>query len=164
MVVGAALVAAGTLIVAGNIWPFLSFARMWPLFLLIPVLFFVMALIQDGRSAAGVLIPTGILVFLAAYFLALNFTSWDHSGSTWPLYILAPVPGFLAYFFVTRQKGALYPALVLTAVTVVSFGLIRPSGTFAAVILILAGILLLVKSFLPARTTGNRKNKNGARS
>lgn len=148
IVFGSALVLIGGLFLTGSFIPGFSMSKLWPLFMLIPLIFFIPPLVENGKAASGVLIPGTILLFLTVYFLVLNYTSWDFVAQTWPNFILAPALGlFVFYLFNREQKGILVPVTVLTVTAVVFYGLSLKSNIVMAVCFIILGILVLTGSF-----------------
>jgi hypothetical protein len=149
VVIGAALVVLGALFLLNGVVPVLSIANLWPLFMLIPVVFFIPALVEKGKEASGVLIPGTILVFLTVYFLVLNYTSWDYVSVTWPNFILAPALGlFLFWLFNREQKGILIPVGILTVLTVIFYGTTLKNNYATAACFIVLGVLILAGSFV----------------
>lgn len=147
IVFGVALVIFGIALFFGSFFPVFSLSRLWPLFLLIPVVFFIPPLIDGGKAATGVLIPGTILLFLTVYFLVLNYTSWDLVSVTWPNFLLAPALGlFIFYLFNRDQKGLLVPVTILTVLAVIFYGTLLKSTIVTAVCFILIGSLVLVSS------------------
>lgn len=142
-VIGATLVAIGVILFAGNFLNFLSMEKLWPLFMMIPVPIFVWLLMQNFKGNSGVLVPLGILTFLAAYFIWLNFTGWELVAVTWPNFILAPAVGLFLLYLVNRHKGLLIPVFVLTATALIFYGALMRSTIAIAVCFILGGVAII---------------------
>lgn len=155
VVFGGALVLLGILFLLNSVVPALSISKLWPLFLLIPVGFFIPAALEKGKDASGVLIPGTILVSLTAYFLVLNYTSWDLVSQTWPTFILIPALGLFVFWLFNRsQKGILVPVVILTSLSVIFYGTTLKNNYATAVCFILMGILLLVLSIRRKKPKG----------
>jgi hypothetical protein len=152
---GSALVLLGVVFLLNGFVPSLSVSRLWPLFMLIPVVFFISPLIENGKKASGVLIPGTILTFLTVYFLVMNYTGWQYATATWPVYLLAPALGlFVFYLFNKEQKGVLVPVGILTVLAVIFFGTTLNNNYATAVCFIALGVLVLVGSFRKKKTKG----------
>lgn len=144
---GVVLVAVGVLILLGNFVQGLSIGKLWPLFILIPVVQFIQLLWQDIKKNAGVLVPTGILTTLTVYFLWLNYTTWDNVAFTWPVFILLPAVGLFLLFAATFRFSLLIPIFIICGVAIISWGLILQSSLFIAIFCIFAGLILFIGSF-----------------
>jgi hypothetical protein len=118
--------------------------KLWPLFLLVPVAILGQQYLEKGKAAAGVLVPLGILSYLAVFFLWLNFTSWDQTAVTWPHFLLAPAFGLFLHFLATRKTGLLVPITALCVIAVVFLAGFHRSTVAIAVALIAVGVVLLV--------------------
>src|SRR5690606_2004511 len=145
---GFLLIAAGILLLAGKFGVFQSAAaNLWPLFLLLPGLFF--HYLRFGMGVhAGVLVPGGILVTYAVLFFACNLIGWQAMAWLWPGFVFGPAVGlFEAYFFDPgRPRGLLIASGVLTAVSAVLFGiaLAAAGGLYLiAADMIAAGLVML---------------------
>jgi len=98
-----------------------------------------------------VLVPSGILLYLAVYFLWLNFTSWEHTAVTWPHFLLAPALGLFLLFLATRRTALLVPISVLSVIAVVFLAGFRRSTFALALALIAVGVLLVAQVALRGR-------------
>ncbi|MCA1029450.1 DUF5668 domain-containing protein [Bacillus timonensis] len=148
--VGFLLIGLGTLFLLDSLnvidhaWSFL-----WPVFLLVPAIAFHAAFFATGakKSAAGLLVPGGILLVLSGLFFFEVLTSWQFSGTTWPFYLFAVAFGLLElWLFGGRQPSLLIPIFILTTVGSVFLfeGLIEyPIFQFWPVILIIIGLYIL---------------------
>ena len=141
---GLLLVLLGVLFLANNFYRFLDVERVWPLFLLIPVIPLALNWMEKGRTAAGAVIPITILVFYCGYFLWLTHTHWAGAGTTWPNFLIGPGLGFLFLYIIERKGGLLVPAFILlglaTAFYSAMYGNSLPLGGF---LIIAGGILVL---------------------
>ena len=158
---GIILVVAGLLLILGRYLDFGGIEKLWPLFLLIPVIPFGRALIKGPRDNASLLIPVTILVIYSLYFLWLNYGGWSNASYTWPNFILAPGLGFLTAYLVSRDRGMLIPGGILCLIGLVMYGRII-FNRFGMEIdrLLLTGIVLVAVGVVVifTRKKPNRKN------
>lgn len=148
LVAGAVLVGIGLLFLVVNIIPYLDVGKLWPLFMLIPVAILIATWINYGEKSAGVILPIVILVFYCAYFLWLNFTTWNHVETTWPNFLIGPGLGFLALYFVTRKGGYLVPSFILLILAAVFYGAIIENTVIVSILLVAMGLFLILKPFI----------------
>jgi hypothetical protein len=141
---GAVLVLLGVLFLLNNFYRFLNAERVWPLFLLIPVIPLAIQWLEKGREAAGAVIPITILVFYCGYFLWLTHTSWMGAGTTWPNYLIAPGLGFLLLYFIERKTGLLVPAFILLGLAALFYSAIYNNSLPLGGFLVLAGAVLVL--------------------
>ncbi len=126
----------------------ISWKYIWPLALLIPGVLFHLSFIVGSIRNAGILVPGGILIIIAAIFYICGFVGWHLMSRLWPFFILAPAIGLLElYLFGSRKRGLLIPICLLAALGLiflfvmslnVDFGLIFP------IILIILGLIIIV--------------------
>ncbi len=152
-VIGILLILAGIFFLFGSFIPEFNLSKLWPLFMLIPVLIFAQLLLEKKKEAVGVLVPGGILLYLTVYFLWLNFTSWSNSDATWPHYMLAPAFGLFCLYLATRNSGLLIPVFVLTVLAVLFFGGIYKSSVLIAVFFIGLGVIILIRPLFKKRNS-----------
>ena len=148
---GILFVAAGAILLASTVLPDATLSNLWPLFLLIPAAVLLERFVADPKHASGVLVPIGVLAYLAVFFLWLNFTSWSHTARTWPHFLLAPAFGLFLLFLATRNTSLLVPITILTAVAVVSLAGLQRSRVAIAVVLIAVGVVLILGPALHRR-------------
>ncbi len=148
---GIVLIIIGLLLLFGNITSILSIKKLWPLFMMIPVLIFISLLVQDFKAHYGVLMPAALLTFLTIYFLWLNYTAWENVKYTWPNFLLAPASGLFALYIANREKGLLIPVCVLAALAVIFYGIIFQSGTIVGIAFLIFGIILIISPFFRKR-------------
>lgn len=141
---GVVLALLGVLFLLNNFYHFLNAERVWPLFLLIPVIPLAIQWLEKGREAAGAVIPITILVFYSGYFLWLTHTSWLGAGTTWPNYLIAPGLGFLFLYFIERKTGLLVPAFILLGLAAAFYGAIYNNSLPLGGFLVLAGGILVL--------------------
>lgn len=117
---GGLFIAIGLLLFANVFFDlsFLSMRFMWPLFILIPGLFFEAAYFTN-RKDPGLLVPGGILITIALLFFFEIMTGWRFAAYTWPVYILAVVVGLTQFSFaIGHPKGLVVAIAVLLIVAV----------------------------------------------
>jgi hypothetical protein len=152
---GIVLIIIGGVALAGRFYDFdfISWYRMWPLFILIPGLAFEFGYFST-RKDAGLLVPGGILTTIGFLFIFEVFTNWSFSGFTWPVYPLSVAIGlFQLYVFGGRERSLLIPVFIIGGFSIISLtnmialrvfsmsisGLIFPAA------LIVFGVYLLIK-------------------
>lgn len=143
---GIVLAALGVVFLLNNFQHFLDAERLWPLFLLVPVIPLAVNWLARGREAAGSVVPITILTYYCGYFLWLTHTRWYGAGTTWPHYLVGPGLGFLLLYLIERRPGLLAPAFVLLGLAAAFFGGIFASSLPLGGFLILAGIILVLTS------------------
>jgi hypothetical protein len=152
---GITLIFIGGITLAGRFYDFdfISWSRMWPLFVLIPGLAFELGYFTTRRDA-GLLVPGGILTTIGLLFVFETLTGWSFSWLTWPIYPLAVAIGlFQLYIFGGKERGLLIPVFILGGFSIVSLSnmIVRRmfsfniSGLFFPAALIVLGVYLLVK-------------------
>ena len=147
-VMGAILVGVGILFLVVNFVPYLSVAKLWPLFMMVPVAILIAVWLHYKEKAVGVVLPVVILIFYCVYFLWLNFTSWNHVETTWPNFIIAPGLGFLGLYFAARKWEYLIPSFLLLTLAAIFYAAIIENTIVVAVLLILMGLLLILKPLI----------------
>jgi len=148
VVVGSVLVGVGSLFMVINLIPRLSMARLWPLFLLVPVAILIAVWIQEKDRGSGAVFPIVVLLFYCGYFLWLNFTSWRHVAVTWPNFLIGPGLAFLALFLVRRQMEYLVPASVLLVLAAIFYAALMENTWFIGITLVVIGVLFILKPLL----------------
>ena len=148
LILGALMVAIGVLFLVVNIVPYFSIEKFWPLFMLIPVAILAATWIQYGKRSAGVILPIIILVFYCGYFLWLNFTSWYHTETTWPNFLIGPGLGFLGLYFVMKKWEYLIPSYLLLILAAVFYGAILENTLLVSILLIAMGLFLILNPII----------------
>lgn len=150
---GILLIALGLLLIADKIFTigFFNPDKAWPIFILVPGLVFELGYFVSRRNP-GLLVPGGILTTIGLLFFFENFTGWNFSKFTWPIYPLSVAIGlFQLYLFDGRPRGLLVPVFILTTVAVISFVSIIYSvfdlTLIFAAFAIFAGLYMLYKTF-----------------
>ena len=147
LIFGIILICVGALLFLGNFYSFFTISKMWPLFMMIPVIVFIPLLVQDFKNNFGVLVPAGILTFLTAYFLWLNFAGWNLVQYSWPNFLLAPAIGLFLLFLANHERALLIPVFILTTLALVFYGMLLNSKIVIAICFILGGAAILFSSF-----------------
>ncbi|HAH95956.1 MAG TPA: hypothetical protein DCL69_03525 [Firmicutes bacterium] len=124
---------------------------LWPLFILVPGLFFA-AMAFSSRSTRGAIFPATFFTLLGLLFLLWSNRIIDGFHLTWPAF-----PGILGLCFVMLyifepEGGLLFPAFILLAVSAVGFGinyrLIGPDAwKWWPVVLVAIGAWLIMRTF-----------------
>lgn len=143
---GVILAALGIMFLANNFLHFLDAGRIWPLFLLIPVIPLAINWLEKGREAAGAVLPITILVFYCGHFLWLTHSHWAGAGTRWPNYLIGPGLGFLFLYFAERRPGLLAPAFVLLGLAAAFYSGIYSSSLPLGGFMVIAGAILVLSS------------------
>lgn len=149
-VAGIILIAAGVILLIGKFGVFRSgAANLWPVFLLIPGLFFHYLRFGQGVHA-GVLVPGGILLTYSVMFFTCNLIGWHAMAFLWPGFLFGVAVGlFEAYFFdPDKPRGLLTASGILAIISAVFFGftLAAWGGTYLiALAMIAAGLAMLIR-------------------
>ncbi len=141
---GGILALMGVLFLLNNFCHFLDAGRLWPLFLLVPVIPLAINWAEKGREAAGSVVPITILVFYCAYFLWLTHTSWAGAGTTWPNYLIGPGLGFLLLHFIEHKRALLVPAFILLGLAAAFYSAMYSNSLPLGGFLIIAGGILVL--------------------
>ncbi len=144
---GTALILVGIFLLFGNIMNIFSVKKLWPFFMMIPVVIFISILFQNFKANYGLLMPICILTFLTVYFLWLNYTTWENVAYTWPNFILAPASGLFALYLASRDKNLLIPVCILGALATIFYGIIIRSSITVGIVFITIGVLLFISIF-----------------
>lgn len=145
---GIAIILVGIFLLLGKVGLFDFIGGLiWPIFVLIPGLFFHFLFFAKG-APSGVLIPGGILTVNSFMFFYCNVFGWDSMRYLWPGFIMAVAIGlFETYFFdPNKPRAAFIGSAILATISAVffSFTLLLASGIyFVAIGLIVLGLLLV---------------------
>lgn len=120
---GVLLVLVGAVLMANVYTRFmiLDMEYLWPLFVLIPGLWFEYRYFAYRRDP-GLLVPGGILLTIGCLFIFETITGWQFSEYTWPMYLVAVAFGLFQLYLATgRPGGLLVPVFILGGVALVAF-------------------------------------------
>jgi len=137
------LIAAGILFLFGN-YLNLSIEKLWPLFMMIPVVIFTAIMLGDFKNNYGVIVPAVILTTYTVYFLIMNYSNSMYYGSTWPVFILGPGLGLLALYIANRKSGVLLSSLIIIGVAVIFFAFSYKTPVLIGVCFIAGGCIFLI--------------------
>ena len=143
---GVILALLGVLFLLNNLYRFLEADRIWPLFLLIPVIPLAINWMEKGREGAGAVIPITILAFYCCHFLWLTHTGWSGAGTSWPNYLIGPGLGFLFLYAIERRVGLLGPAFILLGLGAAFYSGIYASSLPLGGFMVAAGAILVLGS------------------
>lgn len=118
---GVVLIFVGILVIVGRYVDLGGMSRLWPLFLMIPVVPLTITLANDPKKNAESLIPVISLTVLCLYFLWLNYSDWSNVTKSWPIFILAPGLGVLGSWVITRERRQLVSAAFLLGLGLLMF-------------------------------------------
>lgn len=144
---GKVLILVGVFLLIGKMLDFLHIKKLWPFFMMIPLVIFVSLLFRDFKSNHGLLMPISILTFLTIYFLWLNYTAWENVAYTWPNFLLAPASGLFTLYLANRDKSLLIPACILGMLAAIFYGVIIRSNIIIVIIFIIIGALFFISIF-----------------
>jgi hypothetical protein len=150
LILGSILLGVGILMLAANIIPHLGMAKLWPLFMLIPVAVLITVYLQDRTKLSGVIFPVILLVFYCGYFLWLNFTTWHYAATTWPNFLIGPGLGFLGLHLTTRKLEFLIPATILLMLAAIFYAAIIEDTLIVGIFFIAMGLLFIFKPLILA--------------
>jgi Domain of unknown function (DUF5668) len=111
---GLLLIALGAWLLAGTLGVHLpSFETLWPLFLVVFGLAFLIQFFADGRHNEGLVFTGVAAILLGGFFLAITLgpLSWNDLGRWWPAFVVIGGLAFLAQWLARPgQRGLLVPA------------------------------------------------------
>lgn len=146
---GIFLLLIGVLLILANFGVVeIAWGNLWPLFLLIPGIFFELSYFIY-RKDAGLLVPGGILTTYGLLFSVNVIFGWHLMDNLWPVFPLGVAIGlFQLYLFGGREKGLLIPVGILGAISL--FFLINnlifvDFRLLVGVLLVLIGIWVIFK-------------------
>jgi hypothetical protein len=146
---GLLLLCIGVILILANFGVMeIAWDNLWPLFLLIPGIFFELSYFIS-RKDAGLLVPGGILITYGLLFLVNVNYGWHLMDNLWPIFPLGVAIGlFQLFLFGGREKGLLIPVGILGAISL--FFLINNLffihfGLLAGILLVLIGIWIIFK-------------------
>lgn len=143
-VFGIVFVVIGVLFLLGTFMPAITIRKLWPLFIMIPVLIMSVEWIQHKEKASGVIFPIILLTIYTAFFLWLNYTTWTNVRITWPTFLLAPGVAFVGLYITTKKWGVLIPGSILLALAAIFYSVTLHATYIVAILLITGGVLLIV--------------------
>lgn len=166
LVMGITLASVGLIFLLNNLFHYLTVAKLWPLFMLIPAFLFTWLWIRDKDRYYVFLFPVTLLVFFCIYFLALNFTSWRWVEVTWPNFLIGPALAFLVLYLPKKEWGFLLPSVILFILAAIFYSELLYNATIiAAIVFIILGIFFIFRSRPFSRSkaredAGDRDSKN----
>ena len=126
----------------------IAWDNLWPLFLLIPGIFFELSYFIS-RKDAGLLVPGGILITYGLLFLVNVNYGWHLMDNLWPIFPLGVAIGlFQLFLFGGREKGLLIPVGILGAISLfflINNLLFIDFRLLAGILLVLIGIWIIFK-------------------
>jgi hypothetical protein len=146
--IGIFLLSLGLIFLMERVFSFFSFAKLWPLFLLIPVAVMIFVWIQDRSKATSVVFPVVFLTFFAMYFFWLNFTNWYHVEDTWPNFLIGPGLAFLALYITSKRWGFLVPTLLLLGLGTIFYSELLQNTLTISILFIVIGLIMIIKPIL----------------
>jgi len=146
---GLLLLCIGVILILANFGVMeIAWDNLWPLFLLIPGIFFELSYFIS-RKDAGLLVPGGILITYGLLFLVNVNYGWHLMDNLWPIFPLGVAIGlFQLFLFGGREKGLLIPVGILGAISLfflINNLLFIDFRLLAGILLVLIGIWIIFK-------------------
>ena len=146
---GLLLLCIGVILILANFGVMeIAWDNLWPLFLLIPGIFFELSYFIS-RKDAGLLVPGGILITYGLLFLVNVNYGWHLMDNLWPIFPLGVAIGlFQLFLFGGREKGLLIPVGILGAISLfflINNLLFIDFRLLAGILLLLIGIWIIFK-------------------
>ncbi len=145
---GALVVLVGIIFLLNEIGLDIRLGDYWPLFLIIPGLFFLGIFYTKRNSPGieGILIPGTILTLLGLFFIFQNKTDWQHNPRLSFVYtFIVALAFFAAHLMGDKKRGYLIPAWILIGVSAIIFFSTYTQNLILPIILIIVGLWLLFK-------------------
>ncbi len=145
---GILIIVIGVVFLVNELGLDVSVGEYWPVFLLLPGLFFWMMFLSKREQSGieGVLIPGTILTLLGAYFFYMNAIDWKRSSETSFIYtLIVSLAFFSAYYFGNKARGYIIPAWILLAISAIVFFATVTEYYIWPIVLIIFGVWLLFK-------------------
>jgi len=144
------LILIGVLLLMNQAGLNVDFGYIWPIFLLIPGIFFWIMFYskkEKQRMRSSLLLPGTILIIYSLYFFYNQITNYDFAGETSFVFTLGVALGFFAmyYFGEIKNKGILIPAWILAGVSAILLLSTVGGGIWWPIIIIFVGLFLLYK-------------------
>ncbi len=134
-----------------------SWARMWPLFILVPGILFELGFFIGGRKEPGLLVPGGILLTYGLLFLFCASNNFQYMSLLWPMFLVGPALGLLqVYVFGGRDRSILIPVGILGTLSIIF--LTANLTTYKIGGMIFPVMLMLIGAFIILGTSKNNKN------
>jgi hypothetical protein len=145
VITGIALITIGIIFLLPSFTD-LSLRELWPVLMLGPGILFFVSYFSD-RKSYGLLMPGSILTVYGLLFFFCSIFGWYWIRELWPFYLVGPGAGFiLMYYFGKKETGLLVPGAVLTSLGVIFLLSTTDYGYLWPLVIIIAGVLLIVKS------------------
>jgi len=153
------LVIVGMLLLLGSL-RVINWGNIWPIFPLAVGLAFYAGFFgrkEKPAGSVGLLMPGTILIILSLTFFYSNIMGWDVWERIWPIAPFSVGAGFFAmYYWGTKERDLLIPGWILVGISLISyiiFGLGRGGRIILALVVIVAGALLLLGASKSKRET-----------
>ncbi|MEA2022395.1 MAG: DUF5668 domain-containing protein [Candidatus Caldatribacteriota bacterium] len=150
---GLFLLFIGVLLILANFGVIeIAWDNLWPVFLLIPGIFFELSYFIS-RKDAGLLVPGGIFITYGLLFSVNVIYGWHLMENLWPIFPLGVAIGlFQLYLFGGREKGLLIPVGILGVVSLfflVNNLLFVDFRLIAGILLVVIGTWIIFKKAKP---------------
>lgn len=113
----------------------------WPLIIIIIGIFILF--FRKGKDKKNYFIAI-YLILLGIYFYFNIWTNWKYSYKLWPTYIFIGAIAFYVNYFLTKVKGNLYTANLLSLISIAFYITNYSKIQLWPVILIILGLWLLI--------------------
>lgn len=156
MVLGAAFILVGTLVLLSNLgYLNFSWSYIWPMALLIPGVYMHISFFTGLDKNPGILVPGGILTTYGILFYANVILGWGLMNDLWPVFLIGIALGlFELYIFGGQDRALLIPVTILGGLGLIFLTrseFLLNKKYIAPAFLIIIGIMILSKG---------RKEKN----
>ena len=140
-------------VIAGILWiantylsvQIFNMNNIWPLFVLLPGVCFELCYLIT-KKAPGMLIAGGILTTVGLLFMFEEFTEWNYSNNTWPLYLIAVAVGLFQYFLVVKKRSLLVGSILLVLIAGCAFinMFVGDISKFIQMAYVVPGIMIII--------------------
>ncbi len=159
---GIVIIAAGIILLLYKIGYVEFLQSVWTLALFIPGVFLWILFFINKRKFSGILIPGTTLLAYGFFFIYNQYTGYSSAKELAFIFTFGPALGFFATYFlaVSKERGLLYPAWILTIISVIIFFTSVGINDWVPIIVILFGSYLIIKK----NNKNQMNNKNDAKN
>jgi hypothetical protein len=137
------IIVAGAALSLENIGVISGVSRLWPGFILILGTGFCILFFERGKNDLALLWLGTALNLLGLFFFYLNYSSWKHMATLWPLFLGIAGVSFLVLYGCGRARFFLFLATALIMLSAVFYLVFGVSLTLWPLSLVAFGVSLL---------------------